>query len=99
MTTTEATTSYLRTRILTPAMRSVLPCPGGEWVEALSVVTDWVAPWSEENATRFCNESFTQDIAVSTCIEKVNTSVSEYIASCVEDIKACTSKSFHFSDT
>ncbi|XP_052706260.1 uncharacterized protein LOC128181777 [Crassostrea angulata] len=50
-------------------------------------VTDWVAPWSEENATRFCNESFTQDIAVSTCIEKVNTSVSEYIASCVEDIK------------
>lgn len=50
-------------------------------------VTDWEAPWSEENATRYCNESFTQDIAVTTCIEKVNTSVTEYIASCVEDIK------------
>lgn len=38
MTTTEATTLYLRMRILTPAMRNVLPCHGGERVEVLCVV-------------------------------------------------------------
>ncbi|XP_022331709.2 von Willebrand factor D and EGF domain-containing protein-like isoform X2 [Crassostrea virginica] len=49
--------------------------------------TSWDNGWNETYATKFCNESFTNDLAVTTCIEKVNTSASEYIKSCVEDIK------------
>nr|XP_022331709.1 von Willebrand factor D and EGF domain-containing protein-like isoform X2 [Crassostrea virginica] len=49
--------------------------------------TSWENGWNETYAWKFCNESFTNDLAVTTCIEKVNTSASEYIKSCVEDIK------------
>lgn len=38
MTTTKATILYLRTRILTPTTRNVLPCHGGERVKVLCVV-------------------------------------------------------------
>ena len=49
--------------------------------------TSWENGWNETYAWKFCNESFTNDLAVTTCIEKVNTSASEYIKSCFEDIK------------
>ncbi|XP_061183307.1 uncharacterized protein LOC133191576 [Saccostrea echinata] len=57
-------------------------------------VTDWTNGWNEENATQFCNESFTHDLAVVTCIEKVNTSVAKYINGCVEDIKMIGNSEF-----
>lgn len=50
-------------------------------------VADWRNGWNETAATDFCTNAFSGDPAVAVCVEKVNTSISEYTNSCITDIK------------
>ncbi|XP_052714404.1 serine-rich adhesin for platelets-like isoform X1 [Crassostrea angulata] len=51
------------------------------------LVADWRNGWNETAATDFCTNAFSGDPAVAVCVEKVNTSISEYSNSCITDIK------------